>query len=83
MYIAMHTISRLTTAQAARALGVSKATLLRWIRSGAIPEPRVVMLGGVKYRLFSDANLKHALQHKRWLHRPGARVRSKRALDGR
>jgi excisionase family DNA binding protein len=83
MHIAMHTKSKLTTAQAARALGVSKATLLRWIWRGAVPEPNIVFFGGVKYRLFSEANLEHAMRHKRRLHGPGAGVRSRGDCDGK
>ena len=63
----------LTTSQAAKTIGVSKITLLRWLWAGAIPEPRVVMLGGVKYRIFSAADVNGALKYKTRLHRSHAK----------
>ena len=81
MHIAMYTNSKFTTAEAAQALEISKATLLRWIRCKAIPEPEILMLGRVKYRRFSYDDIQEAKRYKRWLHRPFPKKWTKGAQD--
>lgn len=63
----------LTTSQAAKAISVNKMTLLRWLWAGVIPEPRVVMLGGVKYRLFTQGDVMKALEYKSRPHKSHAK----------
>jgi len=67
----MSTHPKLTTGQAAKALGVHRLTLLRWIHDGHLPEPELVYLGNVKYRFFSQADLRRAAAYQRRLHTGG------------
>jgi excisionase family DNA binding protein len=47
----------LTTRQAAKVAGISLVTLQRWIRSGKVKAPRLRIIGGGKFRLWSKADV--------------------------
>jgi len=49
-----------TTAQVARACRVGKMYLLRLVWSGRLPEPRVALMGGMKWRFWSEEDLLRA-----------------------
>lgn len=49
-----------STRQAAHALGVSMATINRYIAAGTIPLPPLTQVGGVKVRLWSDKDIAKA-----------------------
>lgn len=53
-----------STAQVAKALGVSKRTLLRWLYAGKIPEPKMQTFGGVESRVWTDSDLSRAKEYK-------------------
>ena len=53
-----------STAEVARAIGVSKNTLLRWLYAGKVSEPNTVTFGGVESRVWLDADLTRARQYK-------------------
>ena len=53
-----------TTAEVAHAIGVHKATLLRWIHLGFVPEPPFVLVGRVRVRMWGNADLTRALEHR-------------------
>jgi excisionase family DNA binding protein len=55
---------RLTTSQAARALGVHRSTLLRWFREG-LQEPEFVQVGRIRHRLLSEADLQRCRDWQR------------------
>ena len=55
-----------TTGEVARLLGVSKTTLLRWLRVGYIPEPPFVQVGRVRMRLWRKSDLTRALYHRKF-----------------
>ena len=58
-------MSKLTTSQAAKALGVHRRTLQRWFREG-LQEPELVQVGSIKHRLYSEEDLERcrAFQHE-------------------
>ena len=49
-----------STAEVAKAIEVSKKTLLRWSYSGKLPEPKHERFGGVESRIWSAADLERA-----------------------
>jgi hypothetical protein len=49
-----------STAEVASAIRVNKATLLRWLYAGKLPEPETQTFGGVESRVWSDADLNRA-----------------------
>jgi DNA-binding transcriptional MerR regulator len=49
-----------STGEVARAIKVSKITLLRWLWAGRIPEPKRQAFGGVENRVWSEADLNRA-----------------------
>ena len=49
-----------STAEVAKAVGVDKSTLLRWLYAGKLPEPKTVTFGGVDSRVWSEADLSRA-----------------------
>jgi hypothetical protein len=52
-----------TTTQVARACGLTnKMYLLRLVWSGKLPEPRVVQLGGIKFRFWSEEDRARAVE---------------------
>jgi predicted site-specific integrase-resolvase len=52
------------TGEVAHAIGVCKTTLLRWIRTGYIPEPPFVQVGRVRVRMWRKVDIARALQHR-------------------
>jgi transposase-like protein len=58
------TKSDYSTAEVAKAVGVNKQTLLRWLWAGKLPEPRRVTFGGVESRVWTAKELKQAREHK-------------------
>ena len=40
-----------TTGEVAKSIGVCKTTLIRWIRTGLIPEPPSIQVGRVRVRM--------------------------------
>ena len=52
-----------STVEAAMAAGISKATLLRWLRNGDVPEPKRDRRG---WRIFSEIEVNEI---RTWAHR--------------
>jgi DNA-binding transcriptional MerR regulator len=53
-----------STLQVAREIGVHRSTLLRWLQSGEIPEPRRIIGGGQDVRVWSPRDLSRAQRLK-------------------
>jgi predicted site-specific integrase-resolvase len=53
-----------STAEVARAIGVDKSTLLRWLYAGKLPEPKHETFGGVESRIWSAAELEQAKEFR-------------------
>jgi predicted site-specific integrase-resolvase len=66
MPIPIHTVMKTiySTAEVARAIGVNKTTLLRWLYAGKLQEPKHETFGGVESRVWSAADLERAKAFK-------------------
>jgi hypothetical protein len=53
-----------STGQVAQKLGVHKLTLLRWLYSGQLAEPRRSQAGGVEMRIWTDQDIARAQEFK-------------------
>ena len=49
-----------STAEVAKAIGVRKPTLLRWLQTGQLEEPKRETLGGVESSIWTAADLERA-----------------------
>ncbi len=56
----MHPKTNYSTAEVAKAIEVGKSTLLRWLQTGRLAEPKRQTLGGVEFRIWSAADLERA-----------------------
>lgn len=52
----------ISTNQAAKSLGVTGATLSRYIKARKIPEPQTVMAGGLRVHSWTEAEIEHVRQ---------------------
>ena len=50
-------MSKLSTEQVAKKLGIGKSTLSRHILAGKIPAPKETMAGGIRLRLWSEKDI--------------------------
>jgi predicted site-specific integrase-resolvase len=53
-----------STLEVARAIGVDKSTLLRWLYSGKLDEPSQKTVAGVMIRVWSEKDLERAKKHR-------------------
>lgn len=60
-----------TTQQIADAIGVSKMTILRWLYSGKIREPKRVKMNGTVYRIWNDRDVERVRKYKAKNYRKG------------
>jgi DNA-binding transcriptional MerR regulator len=52
------------TADVARKAGISKSTLLRWLRTEEIPEPERQQMGGIEVRVWSERDVARLIKYK-------------------
>ncbi len=71
--------SRLSTVQAAKAIGIDVTTLHRWIRRGVVRPPRAVLRNGRGVRLWSAADVKRLRKFKERTYWQGRGGRKKKA----
>lgn len=57
-------MTRYTTKQVAKAVGVGYQTLLRWLYAKRIPEPQRIIYGGQKLRLWAKQDIAIARKFK-------------------
>jgi predicted site-specific integrase-resolvase len=69
--------SGIATADAAKAVGIDRITLQRWIRAGKVKAPKPVIRGGRAVRLWSSADVGKLLKVKEQIHRKGRGRKSK------
>jgi excisionase family DNA binding protein len=60
----MRDMKFLSTAQAARKIGVSRQTLYSWIESGLVKAPKAIQAGGASVRLWTQADISRAARIK-------------------
>lgn len=53
-----------TTAQVAKIIGVSKNTLLQWLYTGVLTEPKRSAVGGIQWRIWSASDIERARKVK-------------------
>ena len=51
---------KFSTSEAAKKMGLDRANLQRAMRKGAVSPPRLVTVGGVKVRLWTDKDVERA-----------------------
>ena len=67
----------LSTSETAKQIGVHKRTLLEWLYSGKVPEPKRRYLGGQDVRLWTEQDVLNVHRYKEAKYRKG-RGRKKR-----
>ena len=70
-------MTRYTTKQVAKAVGVSYATLLRWLYAKKIAEPERITYGGQHLRLWTKQDIAEARKFKAANYQEGRRRRQK------
>jgi predicted DNA-binding transcriptional regulator AlpA len=50
-------MSKLSTEQVAKKLGIGKSSLSRYILAGKVPAPKETMAGGIRLRLWSEKDI--------------------------
>jgi excisionase family DNA binding protein len=63
--------SKLTTAEAAKRVGIHQVTLQKWIAAGKMKAPKPTLIGAVGYRLWSAKDVAALLKVKRAIYRKG------------
>jgi predicted site-specific integrase-resolvase len=53
-----------STMQVARMVGIGRMTLLRWLKSGKVREPRRIGNGGVEARIWTEADVERVRKCK-------------------
>jgi excisionase family DNA binding protein len=64
-------LKELTTGEAAKAVGIDRITLQRWIRAKKVKAPRAVLRNGRGVRLWSTADVEGLRKTKEQIHRKG------------
>ncbi len=80
-YASYETMSpKLSTAEAARAVGIDRMTLQRWIRAGRIKAPKPVLRNGRGVRLWLASDMEQLRRTKEQTYRRGrGRKKKKKA----
>lgn len=70
---------KFTTSEAAKQVGISLATINRWIAMGKIEAPEPTLVGATGYRLWSRADIKNLKATKKKIYwQGGGRKKSRR-----
>ncbi len=69
---------KLTTAEAAKKIGLHVVTLQRWIAAGKVKAPKPTLLGAVGYRLWTGKDVEALRKTKRSIYRKGRGRKPKR-----
>lgn len=62
---------KLTTAEAAKQVGIHQVTLQKWIAAGKLKAPKPTLIGAVGYRLWSAKDVAALLKVKQAIYRKG------------
>jgi len=63
--------SKLTTAEAAKRVGIHQVTLQKWIAAGKLKAPKPTLIGAVGYRLWSAKDVAALRKVKQAIYRRG------------
>jgi len=64
-------MSPLSTAQIAKAVGIHRVTLERWLSSGKVQSPKTVRIGDGTFRQWTTADLERVRKYKQQNYRKG------------
>jgi len=64
-------MSLMSTEQVAKAVGVNRVTLERWLSSGKVKQPKVVTIGHGTFRQWAQADVERILKYKQQNYRKG------------
>jgi predicted DNA-binding transcriptional regulator AlpA len=67
-YTVMNTYS---TIEVTRIVGIGRMTLLRWLKSGKVPEPQRIHNGGIDARVWTDRDVERVRKYKLENYRKG------------
>jgi excisionase family DNA binding protein len=67
--------------EAARELGIQRATLYEWIRRKRVPAPRAQVISGVRFRFWTEEELKTLKRYKTEHYQKKPNRKRKRAVD--
>jgi predicted DNA-binding transcriptional regulator AlpA len=71
IYNSVFKMSTYSTKQVAKAVGINRVTLQRWLLSGKLPEPERLKAGGVDVRVWNDQDVERARRFKQANYRKG------------
>ena len=60
-----------STMQVARIVGIGRMTLLRWLKTGKVAEPRRIGNGGVEARVWTARDVEKVRRYKEKFYRKG------------
>jgi len=64
--------------QVLRIVGISRTTLLRWLKAGKVPEPPRTAWGGFNARVFTDSDIERVREYKERFYGQGRGPKRKR-----
>jgi MerR HTH family regulatory protein len=73
------TMKGVTTAEAARLVGVTTRTLFRWLDSGLLDEPRRIEMPNQSWRIWSAKDINRARKLKAQIRRGPKKAKGKKA----
>jgi len=69
---------KFTTSEAARQVGISLATINRWIAIGKVKAPEPILVGATGYRLWSKTDIRSLRQTKKRIYWQGGGRKKRR-----
>lgn len=60
-----------STGEVMKIVGITRMTLLRWLKEGKIREPRRIGSGGIEARVWTDRDVERVLKFKQENYRKG------------
>jgi predicted site-specific integrase-resolvase len=64
-------MANLSTVQVAREVGISRATLERWLATGALPAPKMIQFGKSLFRDWTPKDMERVRKYKQENYRKG------------
>ena len=64
-------MSTYSTKEAAKAAGINRVTLQRWLLTGKVQEPKRIQVGGIDARVWTDSDVRRVILYKQMNYRKG------------